>query len=68
MVIRGVEENEARGAHSMIIIHPITMYLCDGFSAYRRILNELSRYQTVTVSEMLDLTRNNSNREERYCA
>ncbi len=66
-VIRGVEENEARGAHSMIIIHPITMYLCDGFSAYRRIVKALSRYQSATVSELLDFTQS-STEKERYCA
>jgi hypothetical protein len=66
-VIRGVEENEARGVHSMVIIHPITMYLCDAFKAYRRILSALARYQCVTVSEMLDVTTN-SKSEERYCA
>ena len=66
-VIRGVEENEARGVHSMIIIHPITMYLCDGFSAYRRIVKALSRYQSATVSELLDLTRSKTEKE-RYCA
>ncbi len=67
LVIRQVAENEARGRNSMIIIHPITMYLCDGFAAYRNILSALSKYESVTISELLE--RCSSRRqEESLCA
>jgi hypothetical protein len=53
IVIRGIEENESRGRDSMMIIHPITMYLCDGFSALKRILKVIARYETGTISEIV---------------
>jgi hypothetical protein len=38
IVLRQLEENEARGAISCMIVHPITMYLADRFEGFGRIL------------------------------
>lgn len=50
LALEGLRENEARGALSVMIIHPITMYLCDEFSGLKRILNYLAERQTAHVS------------------
>lgn len=50
-VLAGLEANEALGVLSVMIIHPITMYLCDEFKSFEKILEFLSRHQTLTVSE-----------------
>ena len=50
-VLEGLRRNEERGAVSNMIIHPITMYLCDGFRGFRRILEYLSGRETVHVTE-----------------
>jgi len=51
MVIDQVRRNEAAGAVSNLIVHPITMYLADGFAAYRRLIDFLADYETVWMSE-----------------
>ncbi len=48
-----LRRNEARGAVSNMIIHPITMYLCDGFRGFRRLLDYLSSRETVHLSEVV---------------
>jgi hypothetical protein len=50
LVLEGLHENEARGALSVMIIHPITMYLCDQFDGVTRILDYLAERQTLPVS------------------
>ena len=57
IVLAGLEENEQRGAISNMIIHPITMYLCDNFAGFQPILEFLAQHETVHVSEALDATR-----------
>ena len=52
LVLRGLEENEERGVTSNLIIHPITMYLCDDMKNFERILDFLSERETVFVSEV----------------
>jgi hypothetical protein len=53
-VLDGLERNEAVGALSTLMIHPITMYLCDRFAGFRRILAYIASRQTVHASEVLD--------------
>lgn len=55
IVLDCLEQNEARGAISNMIIHPITMYLCDGFRGVRRILAYLSRKKVVHLGQVLDM-------------
>jgi hypothetical protein len=52
LVVSQIDENEARGALSTIIIHPITMYLCDRFASMRKILDRIRAARTVHVSEV----------------
>lgn len=53
-VLDCLRRNEERGALSNMIIHPITMYLCDGFWGFRRILGYLASRETVHLGEVLD--------------
>lgn len=53
MVIEQLKEREKQGLVSNIIIHPITMYLCDHFKEVRRILEYISTCQTVHMSELI---------------
>ncbi len=53
-VLDGLRRNEERGAISNMIVHPITMYLCDGFRGFRRILAFLAGRETVHLGEVLD--------------
>lgn len=57
LVLAGIERNEARGAISNIIVHPITMYLCDRFSGITRILDFLRDRETVYMSRAVELAR-----------
>jgi hypothetical protein len=50
-VLAGLEENERRGALSVLIVHPITMYLCDRFHSFREILRYISERPNLTVSD-----------------
>jgi len=54
IVLDNLEANERRGAVSNMIIHPITMYLCDRFEGFRRILSYLADRQTVHLGEVVD--------------
>ena len=52
-VLANLAENEARGATSCMIIHPITMYLADRFEGFGRILAYLRTRQTAWLSESI---------------
>ena len=54
LVLAQLRANEARGVISNLIIHPITMYLCDGFHGFTRILEFIAGCQTVHMSEVYD--------------
>lgn len=54
IAIAGIHENEARGAVSTIIVHPITMFLCDRFEGFRRLLKVISEYECVHVGDLLE--------------
>ena len=51
-VLEQLEHNENRGVPSTMIIHPITLYLCDGLRSFGRILDFLRRHRTAWVSEL----------------
>jgi hypothetical protein len=53
IVLDGLRRNEERGAISNMIIHPITLYLCDGFKSFRRILDFLEARRTIFMSDAL---------------
>ena len=57
LVLQGLEENEKAGRVSNMIIHPITLYLCDKFASFQRILEYLESHETVFVSEVIDRHR-----------
>ena len=52
ILINQVKENEKNGILSNIIIHPITMYLCDNFKSLEIILDELKEFQFVNFSDL----------------
>jgi hypothetical protein len=54
LVLADLERNARRGAVSNLLIHPITMYLCDGFHAFQRILEYLARRPTTTLGALVD--------------
>lgn len=51
-VLDQLEANEARGAISCLLIHPITMYLCDGFRSCRKILDYLATRETCRLRDL----------------
>lgn len=52
IVLSCLRDNEAKGAISNLIIHPITMYLCDQFQCFERILEFISTRKTVHMDEL----------------
>jgi len=54
LVLADLRRNEARGAVSNLIIHPITMYLCDEFRGFERILDFIGRHESAHLSEALE--------------
>lgn len=50
-VIAEVREHEQNGVLSNILIHPITLYLCDRFKSFERLLDCFSGCQSVHMSE-----------------
>jgi len=66
MVLNQIQDNEKNGRLSNIIIHPITMYLCDKFQKITEILQYISQCETIHMSELLKgenhvLQKNNHN-------
>ena len=54
MVLQQLTENEEKGVISNLIIHPITLYLCDKFISFQRILDFLEQHETIWMSELLE--------------
>lgn len=54
IVLSDLTRNQERGAPSQLIIHPITMYLCDQFEGIKRVLDVIAEDETLQVSEALD--------------
>ncbi|QOR61943.1 polysaccharide deacetylase family protein [Sulfurovum sp. ST-21] len=53
MVLDQLKENEAKGRLSVMIIHPITMYLADGFKAVQKILDYIQTRETIFMGDLL---------------
>ena len=53
IVLDGLRMNEARRAISNVLVHPITMYLCDEFRSFRRIVAFLAEHETVRYGQIL---------------
>jgi len=58
IVLECLRRNEARGAISNMIVHPITLHLADRFESFGRVLDYLESRGTVHLSEVLDTARN----------
>ncbi len=52
MVLEQLKANEARGVISNLILHPITMYLCDQYASAQRILAYIATRPQMTMSAM----------------
>jgi hypothetical protein len=54
LVLAGLKENEENGRISNMIIHPITLYLCDDLKSFQnKILPWLADHKTVFMSDLL---------------
>jgi peptidoglycan/xylan/chitin deacetylase (PgdA/CDA1 family) len=56
LVLEELQQHENHGVVSNMLIHPITLYLCDRFKSFERILDFLSTHETVTMSDAVDRT------------
>ena len=54
IVLEGLKHRESLGIVSNMIIHPITLYLCDRFRSLNRILDYISQCETCHMSELMD--------------
>jgi len=54
MVLKQLKRNEEKGLLSNLIIHPITMYLCDKFEKIDEILQFISTCENIHMSELLN--------------
>ena len=52
-VIDELQQHENDGVVSNMIIHPITLYLCDKLKSFERILEFLANHQTVHMAEVI---------------
>jgi hypothetical protein len=50
-VLEELRQHEANGTLSNMLIHPITLYLCDRFKSFERILEFIARCRTVHMTE-----------------
>jgi peptidoglycan/xylan/chitin deacetylase (PgdA/CDA1 family) len=57
LVLKQLRENEANKRLSVMIIHPITMYLADNFQAVKRILDYIETRQCVFMSDLINKER-----------
>lgn len=55
-VVEELRLHEEAGVTSNMIIHPITLYLCDRFKSFERILEFISRHKTVHMQEACRLS------------
>jgi len=52
MVLEQLQANESEGKLSVLIIHPITMYLADEFKSVQRILDYIATRQSVFMGDL----------------
>ncbi len=53
-VLDELRQHEEAGIVSNMLIHPITLYLCDRFHSFERILEFLAAHETVHMSEVCE--------------
>lgn len=53
LVLQQLGERERAGVTSNLIIHPITMYLCDRFEGFKKILSYLGSRETKLLNEII---------------
>jgi hypothetical protein len=53
IVVEQLRSHAARGSVANMIVHPITLYLCDRFRSFRRILDVLSGSETLHASDLV---------------
>ena len=53
IVLEQLQDREEKGLLSNIIIHPITMYLCDKFVQVKRIIEYISTRETIHMSQLI---------------
>jgi hypothetical protein len=53
IVLSNIEENERMGVVSVILAHPLCMYVADKFSGFSRILNKAAEYGSCTMEELV---------------
>lgn len=54
LVIKQLKKNEENGVLSVMIIHPITMYLADGFYGLNKIFDYIQTRETIFMSELIN--------------
>ena len=57
IVLQQLKVNEEKGELSVMIIHPITMYLADNFKSVKKILDYIQTKETIFMSELLSQER-----------
>lgn len=60
-VLSQLKKNEAEGKISHLILHPLTMYLCDRYASAHRILKYLSQCETVHMQTLIPSSRSQRN-------
>lgn len=55
MVLAQLRANEARGIVSNLILHPITMYLCDGFRSAEKIIKYIATRPQIQMHEVAEI-------------
>ena len=61
IVLDCLRRNEERGAVSNMLIHSITLYLCDRFASLGRIVDFLASRETVHLGEVVERARRERN-------
>ena len=53
IVLDGLKKNEEAGRLSVVLVHPITLYLCDRFRAFEPILDFISQCETIQMGSLI---------------
>ncbi len=54
LVVEQLRAHAARGATANMIVHPITLYLCDQWRSFRRIIDVLAASETIFMAEAVE--------------
>jgi hypothetical protein len=63
-VLDELREHEQSGVLSVVIIHPITLYLADRLASFERILDFISSCDTVKLGDVPQLTLSQPTKQE----